>query len=168
MSSPGLTFGHMAGLLSRSSLVMAISCSHDHRSMSPLTNPSACSTDMLPLLRKSPILMSQHQPVQAMPYLTASCLNGAMPRLSWSAMSAVSLAWLMKTKLLSCRPHLVVMLLTVRSNLPVWFRSAKSAPMPLNEPLPSTKDLAVVGVRCPLASSSRMLPGVDLLYSRWS
>jgi hypothetical protein len=40
-------------------------------------------------------------------------------------------------------------------------------PIPLNEPLPTTKDFGVVAPRLPMASVNLMLPSVEMLYSRW-
>ncbi len=147
---------------------MAISCSHGQRSMSPLTKPSACRMFCCPLLRKSPILASQPQPVQATPWSAASWVKGAMPAESFRFISSWFLAWLIQRKLLSSRPHATVMLLTIMSKLPLASTSPKSTPMPLNEPLPSTKDFGVVGVRSPVASSNRIRPGVETLCSRWA
>ncbi len=131
--------------------------------MVPLTKPSVCSTSCLPLFRKSPILTSQHQPVQASPICSACCEKGAMPLLRSCSISLSSLVSLTQAKLDSSRPQATSMLLTTMSNLPLLLRSPKSTPIPLNDPLPSTKDFGVVGVRWPLASVKEMWPGVDRL-----
>src|SRR5581483_1230434 len=55
------TRGQSAGLVSRSSLLIASSCSQAQRLIFPSTKPSVWTMPRSPLLRKSPILISQPQ-----------------------------------------------------------------------------------------------------------
>src|SRR5579859_7678867 len=158
-------FGHIAGLDSRSSFIIAMSCNHGHRLIEPLTNPSVCTISCWPLFRKSAIFTSQHHPVHATPYCCASCVNGAYPRPRSLAISASDLAWLMNKKFDSSRPHAVVMLETIASNRPLSLMSAQSTPMPLNDPLPITNDFGVVGVRFPNTVSNLIVLPSDTLCS---